>query len=222
MRRRLWLALVAGLAMIVPFVPAPAQAAAPDPVIFVHGWAGAAWNWDVMRGDFQRDGWPADRLFAWGYNSAQSNVTTANQLADFVNQVRGRTGAQKVDIVTHSMGGLSSRWYLKFLGGVDAVDDWVSVGGPNHGTNASYLCDLLIVSCAEMNYHSSFLDRLNEGDETPGAVHYGAFRSWCDEIINPDDSVKLDGATNVNVGCIGHLSLLLSWSVSQQVRDFVR
>ncbi|MFF5204415.1 lipase family alpha/beta hydrolase [Streptosporangium sp. NPDC000396] len=222
MRRRLWLAWLAALVVCAPLAPVPAHAALPDPVVFVHGWAGAGWNWADMREDFERDGWPTDRLFSWDYRSTQSNVTTANELAAFVEQVRARTGAEKVDIVTHSMGGLSSRWYLKFLGGTDFVDDWVSIGGPNHGTNASYLCDLLIASCDEMNYHSSFLTRLNDGDETPGAVNYGTFWSWCDEIINPDGSVRLDGAVNTNVGCIGHLSLLVFASVSQRVRDFVR
>ncbi|MFJ2029565.1 esterase/lipase family protein [Streptosporangium sp. NPDC087985] len=222
MRRRLRLVWLAVLALSVSFVPVPAQAAVHNPVIFVHGWAGGGWNWAVMKSDFQKDGWPADRLFAWDYRSTQSNVTTAKELASFVEQVRRQTGAEKVDIVTHSMGGLSSRWYLKFLGGTAFVDHWVSIGGPNHGTNASYLCDLLIVSCGEMNYNSSFLKQLNNGGETPGPVNYGTFWSWCDEIINPDESVKLDGAVNAQVGCIGHLSLLISGSVSRQVRDFVR
>ncbi|MER6102542.1 hypothetical protein ABT115_09465 [Streptomyces sp. NPDC001832] len=33
-------------------------------------------------------------------------------------------------------------------------------------------------------------DGLAEGDETPGAVSYATFWSNCDEIINPDDSVR--------------------------------
>jgi triacylglycerol lipase len=69
---------------------------------------------------------------------------------------------------------------------------------------------------------SSFLDALNSGDETPGTVRYGTFWSPCDEIINPDTSVILSGATNTRTGCIGHVSLLASPSVYAGVRDFVR
>ncbi|ADG88798.1 esterase/lipase family protein [Thermobispora bispora] len=213
--------ILVAAAILSPFTT-PAKAATPDPVIFVHGWSGADWNWAVMIADFQRNGWPSNRLFAWNYDWTQSNAVTAQKLAAYVDQVRAQTGAAKVDIVTHSMGGLSSRYYLKFLGGTAYVDDWVSIGGPNHGTNASYLCNLLMVSCAEMNYNSAFLTQLNAGDETPGPVNYGTFWSNCDEIINPDSSVLLDGAVNTYVGCIGHISMLASPSVAQKVRNFIR
>jgi triacylglycerol lipase len=123
--------------------------------------------------------------------------------------------------VAHSMGSLNSRYYLKFLGGTAKVDDWVSLGGPNHGTAIAGLCSLVLTSCQEMQLGSAFLNNLNSGDETPGAVRYGAFWSWCDEIINPDSSVLLSGAENVNVGCIEHIYLMYSESVSQRVRSFV-
>jgi triacylglycerol lipase len=32
------------------------------------------------------------------------------------------------------MGSLSTRWYIKELGGGAPVDDWASLAGPNHGT----------------------------------------------------------------------------------------
>lgn len=200
----------------------PARAATPDPVVFVHGFSGAAWNWADMAADFRADGWPADRVVVWQYNSAQSNATTAGQLRALVDDVRSRTGAAKVDIVTHSMGGLSSRWYLKFLGGTAAVDDWVSIGGPNHGTNLAGFCSIAITSCKEMSFDSSFLTTLNAGDETPGSVNYGTLWSPCDEIINPDTSTVLSGAVNTRLGCVGHLSLLISNDVSQRTRTFVR
>jgi triacylglycerol lipase len=69
---------------------------------------------------------------------------------------------------------------------------------------------------------SSFLGALNSGNETPGSVRYGTFWSPCDEIINPDGSVFLNGAINTRTGCIGHVSLLVSSSVYARVRDFVR
>jgi triacylglycerol lipase len=37
-------------------------------------------------------------------------------------------------------GGLSSRYYLKNLGGQASVDEWVSIAGPNHGTGTANAC----------------------------------------------------------------------------------
>ncbi|MGH3728606.1 MAG: esterase/lipase family protein [Micromonosporaceae bacterium] len=199
----------------------PAQAAGHEPVVFVHGYWGSDWNWDSMVSRFSNDGWSDEELHVWDYDTSQSNVTTAGQLLTFIDGVRARTGAAKVDVVTHSMGGLSSRYYLKFLGGTSAVDDWVSLGGPNHGTTAAYGC--WDTSCGEMRPGSSFLDNLNAGDETPGTVRYGTVWSRCDEIINPDTSTVLSGATNRELsGCVGHVSMLAESETYTTTRDFVR
>lgn len=212
-------ALVA-LAAVLIAPAAPARAADHDPVVFVHGWQGSAANWDTMISRLRADGWSAEELHAWDYDSSQSNRTTAEELAAEVDRVLAATGAAEVDIVTHSMGGLSSRHYLKFLGGTGHVDDWVSLGGPNHGTSSAYWC--FQTSCFEMRPGSSFLSDLNAGDETPPGADYGTFWSNCDAIINPDDSVVLSGAANENVGCVSHTGLLSDTAVYQGVRDFIR
>lgn len=197
----------------------PASAAPErNPVVFVHGWIGADWNWTLYQSWFSDDGW--NQLYAWQYDWSQSNVDTAYQLRDKVNAVLAETGADQVDLVTHSMGGLSSRYYIKFLGGMWQVDDWVSIAGPNHGTNAAYGC--WTTSCYEMRYESDFLTKLNAGDETPGWVEYGTFRSWCDEIVNPDSSTIVDGAYNTTIGCWEHAAILADYGTYEEVRDFIR
>lgn len=200
--------------------PASAQATA-DPIVFVHGWNSSSSAWNTMIDRFVAAGYPRSRMVAITYNSNQSNGTIATQVRDAVNSLRASTGAAKVDIITHSMGGLSSRYYLKNLGGTAVVDDWVSLGGPNHGTNWAYACYLFSAGCRDMIPGSSFLNNLNATDETPGAVHYGTFWSSCDEIINPDSSVLLSGATNTGVGCLGHSELRTDANVFAQVRSFV-
>lgn len=210
---------LAALALGSLFAAATATAGERNPVIFVHGYTSSSSAWDEMVADFRAAGYAADDLYAWDYNSYQSNETTAQQLATYVEQVRASTGAAQVDIVTHSMGGLNSRWYVKFLGGTDYVDDWVSLAGPNHGTDTAYWC--YYASCYDMRPGSSFLSTLNSGDETPGSVDYGTWWSSCDGVINPDDSTLLQGAQNTYVGCIGHGDFLTDNAVSQDVQNFV-
>jgi triacylglycerol lipase len=199
-------------------VPA-ASAQAAEPILFVHGWNSSGSVWNTMISRFQADGFT--NLNNWSYNTAQSNKTTASQVATKVSQIRAAAGAAKVDIITHSMGGLSSRWYAKFLGGTSYVDEWVSLGGPNHGTNLASLC-FWQTSCFEMRAGSTFLSQLNSGDETPGDVRYGTWWSPCDEVINPDSSILLSGATNTQTACISHSGYYSSSTVYGQVRDFVR
>jgi triacylglycerol lipase len=224
-RRTPWLAaLLVTVAALVGAGPdaAPAGAqAAQDPILFVHGWDSSASAWNTMIDRFVAAGVPRNRMLAITYNSNQSNATIANQVRDAANSLRSSTGAARVDIVTHSMGGLSSRYYLKNLGGTANVDEWVSLGGPNHGTNTAYLCYPFSAGCRDMVPGSGFLNSLNSGDETPGAVRYGTFWSSCDEVINPDDSVPLSGATNTGVGCVGHSALRTDAGVFDRVRTFI-
>lgn len=215
-------ALLVALTTLTATAPGTASAqAAGDPILFVHGWNSSSSAWNTMIDRFAAAGVPRSRMMAITYNSNQSNGTIANQVRSAVNTLRSQTGAARVDIITHSMGGLSSRYYLKNLGGTSYVDEWVSLGGPNHGTNIAYLCWPFSAGCRDMIPGSSFLNSLNAGDETPGGVRYGTFWSSCDEVINPDSSVQLSGATNVGVGCLGHSALRTNAGVFNQVRAFV-
>ncbi|HEX2161025.1 MAG TPA: hypothetical protein VHF88_04300 [Thermoleophilaceae bacterium] len=211
--------LGAAVAAVAALAPA-ATAAAVEPILFVHGWNSTGSVWNTMIGRFQADGWTAAQTNNWSYNTAQSNVTTAGQVNTKVDQIRAATGAAKVDIISHSMGGLNTRYYLKNLGGAAEVDEWVSLGGPNHGTQTAYAC-FWNTSCFEMQPGSSFLNNLNATDETPGAVNYGTWWSPCDNVINPDSSVSLIGATNTQTACLGHSDLYLDATVYNQVRNFV-
>jgi triacylglycerol esterase/lipase EstA (alpha/beta hydrolase family) len=221
LKRRLT-ALVSAIAMCTAVGAAtPAASLAVDPILFVHGWNSSASTWNTMIPRFEKDGWPKSHLVAYSYNTSQSNkVSAEKEVKVRVESLLAATGAAKVDIVAHSMGSLNSRWYVKFLGGESKVDEWVSLGGPNHGTNFAYFC--FSTACSEMRPGSTFLNELNAGDETPGAVNYGTWWSPCDEIINPDSSVPLTGATNHETACISHGALLTNEAVYTGVREFVK
>jgi triacylglycerol esterase/lipase EstA (alpha/beta hydrolase family) len=216
MMRRLIGATVAALAILVPAGVAQAH----DPILFVHGFSESGSLWNTMIGRFEKDGWSKAQLNNWTYNTSQSNATTAKEVATKVGEILKATGASKINLITHSMGALSTRYYIKNLGGESKVEDWVSLGGPNHGTTTANFCSLS--SCVEMRPGSTFLNQLNAGDETPGAIHYGTWWSPCDEIINPHTSVSLTGATNTETECVSHVALTTNEKVYTQVREFVR
>jgi triacylglycerol lipase len=220
-KRRLTAFVSAVAVCIAGATLSPAASLAVDPILFVHGWSSSASTWNTMIGRFEKDGWPKSHLSAYSYNTSQSNkVDAEKEVKPRVESLLKATGAEKVDIIAHSMGSLNSRWYIKFLGGESKVDEWVSLGGPNHGTNTAFFC--FSTACTEMRPGSTFLNELNAGDETPGSVNYGTWWSPCDEIINPDSSVLLTGATNTETACISHSNLHENETVYTQVREFVK
>jgi len=62
--------------------------------------------------------------YVFHYDWRQDNVISARQLADFIDQIRIDYGYPelKVDIVAHSMGGLITRYYIRY-GGQDVIGD---------------------------------------------------------------------------------------------------
>lgn len=53
------------------------------------------------------------------------------------------------------------------------------------------------------------------------APRYGTWWSPCDEIINPDDSVLLSGAANMQTACVAHTAMTGDLAIYRSVRDFV-
>jgi triacylglycerol lipase len=209
-----------------PTVSAPPAGTAAQPlststpVVFVHGYTGNASNWVTAMSVFRLNGWSSSDLFAYEYNSYGDNVTNARGLASFVDNVKARTGASKVAIVNHSMGGLVSQYYLKVLGGNTSVSHLASIAGANHGTTYAGAC-LIYTTCQQMYPGSSFISQITAGDETPGSTRYATWYSACDGIIIPYTSTRLSGATNNNVLCQTHIGYLADTVVLGQIARFV-
>jgi triacylglycerol lipase len=185
-----------------------------DPVVFVHGFTGSSSGYDNMKQWLISQGWPSSYLYAIQYtDTTGSNVDNAYELQSFVKQVLRQTKAAKVDIVAHSMGGLSARYYVKYLEGAQKVDDVITLGSPHHGTNSSYF-GLWTEGAREMVPGSAFLNDLNRADETPNGsdatsiIQYTSIYSSADTVINPYSSSIINGADNVQISGVSHSGLL--------------
>jgi triacylglycerol lipase len=196
-----------------------------DPILFVQGFLGNPADWSLMKARFAADGWASYELHTYSPSVAASNAVSAAEIRDSVDQIMRKTGATKVDIIAHSMGSISTRYYLKFLHGSEKVGAWVSLAGPNHGTDdvERQKCDVIVFTpCKEIVIGSAFLLALNAGIETPGPAQYATWRSPCDTTISPESSVILAGAYNYEMACVVHYNFLIDETVYQQVRDFVQ
>jgi triacylglycerol lipase len=203
----------------------PTMAAAKRPILFVHGFSlGAPFSsveFGLMHHRFEQAGWTDAELSGMDYNSTRSNVDVARDVRRRVLALSQESGGRKISVITHSMGGLPTRWCLKFY---DAcrhhVAAWVSLAGPNHGTRTAALCAVL-QPCRQMLPGSRFLGKLNAGDETPGRVAYATWRSPCDHTIDPEPSVAVAGAVNNELACVSHLAFVTDSEVFAQVERFV-
>jgi triacylglycerol esterase/lipase EstA (alpha/beta hydrolase family) len=206
-RARLGLVVVFSLGALGLF-PAPVLARA-EPVLLVHGYRGSASSFNTMRARFEANGRTAVAISL----PSQDNAVNARAIRDFITS-RGWT---RVDIVAHSMGGLSSRQFVKFLGGTATVDAYVSLGSPQYG---------ILVACALPSWYggqmcpsSSFLRDLNAGDDTPGAPAYATLYSTGDTYV-PNSSSRLDGgACFIRVSGVSHSGLLTDANVYRLARQ---
>lgn len=192
-----------------------------DPILFVHGLGGSSASFTQMRERFIADGWKDGvELFAFTYNTTVTNAAPAQEIYNQVNHIMTVTGAAKVDIISHHVGSLSSRFYLRNFGGTRKVDAWISLGGPNHGTTLSTQCS--VIPCQEMGRESAFITALNAVVEAQPPVRYGTWQSPCDELVVPRTSVALHDAANYVTACMPNAALITDAAVYAQVKTFVR
>jgi hypothetical protein len=122
MKNKLW-GLLAVFLLVVTFLPActPAAIKAPaniKPIVYVHGFAGSAAQFESQAMRFESNGYPASYISAYEYDSGAglSPKFPPASVLDGVDQVVDAalksTGADKVDLIGHSLGTKVSQMYL--------------------------------------------------------------------------------------------------------------
>lgn len=137
----------------------------------------------------------AEALSAAGYEThfvdapGKMIAADAELIADSIRSYAA--GADSVGVIAHSAGGLSSRYYAKFLGGSEVVDSFVAIGAPQYGSPGG--CVQGPADGYDTCMFSEVLTKLNAGEDTPGSAYYSVVQSsgeWADG--------RLDGAS---AGC---------------------
>ncbi len=107
------------------------------PIILAHGFAG----FKEIAGIEYFFG-VADYLRKYGFTVFVTQVdmfntieVRGNQLADQILEILNETGAEKVNIIGHSMGGLDARYAITHRGLGDVVASLVTISTPHHGTS---------------------------------------------------------------------------------------
>ncbi len=88
--------------------------------------------------ELERDGYVENtNLFVFPYDWRKSNANSALKLKDKINEILTLTGADKVDLVAHSMGGLVAKKYIAD-NGASKVDQLIFIGTPQLGAPKAF------------------------------------------------------------------------------------
>ncbi|MGI8879815.1 MAG: lipase family alpha/beta hydrolase [Jatrophihabitans sp.] len=196
--------LVAGLLVRVVTNRGDKVDAAPQgdagPVLLVPGYGGSTTALSKLAGVLRGKGRDATVVSLPGGGTGDLKAQ-AKVLGTAVTRARSRTGARSVDLIGYSAGGVVARLWVRD-GGASQVRRVVTLGSPQHGTDlaslaGSALPDACPTACQQLATDSDLLRTLNAGDETPAGPVFVSIWSSVDQIVEPPDSAKLAGATNI-------------------------
>jgi pimeloyl-ACP methyl ester carboxylesterase len=127
----------------------------PRPVVMVHGFNADFRTWDSYLGpqgylaelgvsgfavgDGQVSGVMKTGSFSEPFARTNSIAQNAVILSEYIDNVQEVTGAEKVDLLVHSMGGMISRYYLDRLMTGDDVAQLIILGTPMAGSSCAAL-----------------------------------------------------------------------------------
>jgi len=196
----------------------PPPAPADLPVLLVHGIGCNAGVWWGMRRDLAARGIAPVYTMSYGPPLASIELF-ADQLAEKIAGIRAATGAGQIVIVTHSMGGLVARAYLRRYGGAH-VRRLITLGAPHQGSRHAWM--MFGAPLAQMRPDNAFLVRLNADTERAAGVPVVSLWSWHDSMVTPQTSSRLTWAENIVIAGVAHNALLNDRGVWDRVAGEIR
>ena len=182
--------------------PAPAPAAAP--VLLLHGVLCNSGVWVGLRGDLVARG--IGPVYTMSHGPPLASIENfADQVAAKVDAILSATGASRIAIVGHSMGGVVARAYLRRFGAA-RVALVMTLGAPHHGSVHAWLFPGICLG--QLRPGNAWLAELNRDEGASPVARLVSVWSWHDSMVAPQTSSRLAGAENIELIGIGHNALL--------------
>lgn len=203
------------------------SASHPDPVILLHG-LGATYYEDInfLENYLQTKGFCTFSITYGAYDGfplvggLKPIAESSAQIAAFINEVKEKTGASKVNLVGHSEGAFQTLYTAKFGGVASSIDTITAIAPPTHGTSFANLVKLgtLLLggrdnldniikkvgcgACDDLVTDGGAIKKLNDGKPIaqPGNT-VTIIASRYDELVTPTKTsfVGEDGVNNIYV-----------------------
>jgi uncharacterized alpha/beta hydrolase family protein len=153
---------------------ASSQSQKPLPVLLIHGYAEDAAIWKKWEDLLKRDG---IQFFTITFKDSDDKCGSAEQhakeLEKRVQDVKQQSGAQKINIVGHSKGGLDARVFLDITDTKD-VANLIMIGTPNAGSPAAETND----ACAPAIFDLRPGANATRAEMNPNTKYYTITGDW--------------------------------------------
>lgn len=189
------LAVVAVLVAVALVVVLNSRDRGPRPVVLVYGYMGTTDQLQPLAAALRGADRDVTVVDLPNHNTGDLR-DSARALGKAVDRVLARTGADSVDIVAHSAGGLVTRLWVAGEG-AETTRRVITLGSPHHGSNGADVFPECLEACQELTPGSNFLKELDKQDETPGSAQWISLYSENDGAVKPPESSRLDGALNL-------------------------
>lgn len=162
------------------------------------------WNFNfplTIRGSYYFDLFEEPENYKVVLTKSENIDTYAVRLKEVFDNIRFRTGKNKINVVAFSMGGLVVRRHMQLFGS-DGFDKVILLGTPNNGIagDVSTFCPLVggeKRECEDMNSESLFMQKLNR-DKIPENI-YNIYGTGCDMIGGAGDGIVLEEKAKLEI-----------------------
>jgi triacylglycerol esterase/lipase EstA (alpha/beta hydrolase family) len=185
------------------------------PLVLVPGWSMNRSSLALLAARFGKDGRDA---YPITYSSTCSDADRmAAEIAAHIERIARASGAERVDVLAHSQGGVLVRAAARNHGVLGLLGNVVTLGSPHGGAALASLFNN--PRLRHLRPGSRFLERLLEDDPLPSATTFTAIYSTFDAIVFPAECAYYPGVMNITIDGLGHHALLFSERVYRLAKE---
>ncbi len=199
-----------------------------SPVLLLYGFGATRRTFSILERRLHHDGFTVFSINLGGVLGT-FNSRAIEELAQFIDEKIEKLYKKyqfqgKLNIISHSKGGLIGHYYVKRLGGDKRVKTLITLGTPHNGNPWALLAmfspaPLLFKSIRQMTPMSSFIKRLKEGAFPKKVKMFSIYSK--DDFVCPYPCAVLDESVNVKnieLDEISHSEFLIKKQVYQMIK----
>ncbi len=169
-------------------------------VLLVHGLNDTRAIFQTMAPSLIKLGWSVYDLDLLPSNGELPLDKLAQQVADYVDTTFAPQ--EKVSVIGFSMGGMVSRYYIQRLGGIERVNNFITIASPHQGTWVAQLFHT--PGCVQMRPNSAFLQDLDRDVKMLERINFTSIWTPYDLMIVPANSSELPVGKNIPLHVLRH------------------